>query len=239
MVAGQNDEAAGGFGDDVVEVEGERAHHDAADEDAEVGDSGATGQRDEVAEGHADRGPEGLGLVDGAADGEEFFSDGSAASGEVHVVEGLDVVDDATDLERDAGRRDEASGGGVDQLVLIAGGVEVAEHDEFDAAGLPMSLQGFEGFGVFGLDAEFAGFGSGGVHHGVHAGEDAFGKMLHQLGILVDQRLAFGAVGDEELDAGLRLDVGREAGPSGAHHAAFAQAVAEHKLEDSRVANGT
>ena len=55
-------------------------------------------------------------------------------------------------------------------------------------------------------------------------------KMLHQLGVLVNQRLALGAVGDHVLDLGPGFDVRREPGPAGPHHAALPQFLAQHVL---------
>ena len=42
------------------------------------------------------------------------------------------------------------------------------------------------------------------------------GKVLHQLGVFVDQRLALGAVGDHEFHLRLRFDVGGKPGAAGA-----------------------
>src|ERR1035441_10480394 len=67
------------------------------------------------------------------------------------------------------------------------------------------------------------------VHEGEHSGQDRLRKMLHQLGIFVDERLALGSVGDHELHLRLRLDIGWKAGPAGAHYPGFAQLLNEHK----------
>ena len=60
------------------------------------------------------------------------------------------------------------------------------------------------------------------------------GEVLHQLGIFVDQRLAFGAIGDHEFHLGLRFHVRRESRPARAHHTAFAQFVGEHQDQNKR-----
>ena len=86
---------------------------------------------------------------------------------------------------------------------------------------------------VLGLDSELAGLGAGGRHHRVHARQNVRRKMLHELGVLMDERLALGAVGDHVLHPRLRLDICREAGPAGAHHAALAQFLAEHQSKDT------
>ena len=57
--------------------------------------------------------------------------------------------------------------------------------------------------------------------------------MLHQLRIFVNQRLAFGPVGDHVLDLRLRFHIRGKAGPAGAHHTQFPQLLAKHKPKDS------
>ena len=133
MIAGDDDQTAGSLGHDVVEIEGERAHHDPADENAEVLDGGAAGNFQQVAEGRADRDPKRFRLLDGAADRQELFGHRAILPGEVYVVQRLDVVYDASYVERNAGGRDQAAGGGIYELVLVARRVKVAEEDEFDA----------------------------------------------------------------------------------------------------------
>ena len=93
-------------------------------------------------------------------------------------------------------------------------------------------------FGVFRFDAELAGLGAGGVHHGGHAGKDLRREVFHELRIFVDEGLAFGAVGDQIFDLRLRFDVCRKPGSPGPDHTALAQLPTEHKLEDSRGAVG-
>ena len=56
-----------------------------------------------------------------------------ALLGQVDVVQRLDVVHHAAHLQRDAGRRNEPPGGRVDQFVLVARRVEIAQHHELDA----------------------------------------------------------------------------------------------------------
>ena len=66
------------------------------------------------------------------------------------------------------------------------------------------------------------------LHHQVHAGDDLGREMLHDLGVFVDQGLAFGAVGDDELHLRLRLHMSRESRAAGAHHAMRPQFLARH-----------
>jgi hypothetical protein len=75
----------------------------------------------------------------------------------------------------------------------------------------------------------FPSLGAGGVHHGLHPGNDSGGEMFHQLGVFVNERLTFGAVGDHKLGPRLRLDVSGEPGAPSADYSALAQFLAEHQ----------
>ena len=70
----------------------------------------------------------------------------------------------------------------------------------------------------FSLMPKWPVLGAGELHHGAHAGDDLGGVVLHELGVLVDERLALGAVGDHEFNARLGLDVGGKAGAAGADY---------------------
>ena len=94
-----------------------------------------------------------------------------------------------------------------------------------------MLLQRLQRLAVLGLDAELAGPGPNRVHHQGHPRQDVRRKVLHQLGVFVNQRLTFGPIGNQEFHLRLRFHVGREAGASGPHHAAFAQLLAEHNSQ--------
>ena len=67
MIARQQDQAAGRLGHHIVQVERQRAHHEAADEDPEVVDRGSAGARHQFAERRAHRHPERFRLFHRAA----------------------------------------------------------------------------------------------------------------------------------------------------------------------------
>jgi hypothetical protein len=87
---------------------------------------------------------------------------------------------------------------------------------------------------VLRLDAELALTRARGVDHRTHPRQNLYGEMLHQLCVLVDQRLALGAVGDHEFHLRLRFYVGGEPGPTGADDTVLTQFLTEHKLQDNR-----
>ncbi len=228
VVLGKEDKPGGSLGDNLIEIEGERTHHDAADENAELRHGGAARQVDDVVERRAQRDPKRLRLPDGAGDRNELVRDSKALVGEVDVVKGLDVVDHAADFERDTGGRDQPAGGDVNQLVFVAGGIEIAQQDQLDGLRLQVSLDGFDGGCILLFDAELALAGLGGLHHEVHPGEDLSREALHELEVFVDQGLALSAVGDHGFDLGFGLDVSGEACAASADHAELFQLRAQH-----------
>ena len=59
--------------------------------------------------------------------------------------------------------------------------------------------------GMFRFDAKLTLPRAGGVHHGHHARQHLRGEVEHQFGVFVNERLAFGAIGDHELNLRLRV----------------------------------
>ena len=91
MIARQHDQAAGSLRHHVVQVERQRAHHDAADEDAEIAHGRPARRCDQFAERHAHRRPERFRLLHRAADGKKSLGHRLALRGLVHVVQRLHV----------------------------------------------------------------------------------------------------------------------------------------------------
>ena len=235
MIARQHDHPACRLRHHVVRILAQRAHHQAADENRVVLHCRAARPRQQLAKRRPHWRPERLRLPHRTAHREKFPRHRPPLLRLVDVVQRLHVIHYATHLQGDARRRNQPPGRRVDQFVLIARRIKIAQHDKLDPAPAIVVLESFQRLRVLGLDAELAGFRSHGVHHRRHAGQNFRREMLHQLGVFVNQRLAFGAVGDHEFHLRLRFDIRREAGPAGAHHAQFAQLLAEHTLEDSKL----
>ena len=180
----------------------------------------------EIPEGRAHGNPERLRLPHRAGHGNELPDDGLALGGLVHVVQRLDVVDHAADLQRDARGRDQPSGGGVDQFVLVAGWIEIAQQHQVDRAPASRCERiACHRRGVLLLDRRTcrAGPWSACIMR-VQSRQDLRREVLHQLDVFVQQWLALGAVGEHELHSGRRLDRGWEARAARPHHAALPQA---------------
>ncbi len=120
MVARQDDDRARSLSDHVVEIEGQRAHHQSADENGKVGSRGAAGQRQQVAEGRTDGRAHRNGMLYCATDRQEFLGHGLALRSAFHVVERLNVVHYTADGQRDPAGGNQSPRRQVDQFVFIA-----------------------------------------------------------------------------------------------------------------------
>ena len=221
---GQNDDAAGGFGDGDVEAGGGLGHHDAAEEDAEIRDGGAAGGCDDFADGDADGDAEGDGRADGAGDGEVFVRDGLV---EADVHQGFDVGDHGVDVLGQAAGRDDAAGDDVDEDELVAGRVGVGERGNADVGGGVLLERGDDVVVLF-FDADDAGGRADDFHDLGHAAEEGLGEVVEKFLVLVQEGLALGGVGDDERDAGGELDRGGKAASASADDAEFGDSGGGH-----------
>jgi hypothetical protein len=218
MLAGQKDGAGGGFGDGRVKVVGGLAHHQAAEaKDWILGGGPASGGQ-AVAEGGADRDYQSDRPADRAGQGEDLVGDGFALSSRGDVQEGLHVVNDRPDLEWNPGRRNQAARHFVDQVVFVTSRVIVPQEMDFNGGFLASCLDRFNGVPVFGLDSDEALASTDRSHGEFHAGDQFLGIVFHDSGVLMQQGLAFGAVGDHNICLGPQLHVGGKTGPAGTHH---------------------
>ena len=218
MVARQHDGPGRRLDDGPVQIVRGLAHHQAADAQHGIGRGGTAGGRNAFAETRADRDGERPGLADGAGDGERLVRDRPALGGGGDVDERLDIAHDRADLQRNAARRDEPAGGLVHKVIFIAGGIIVAEQMHPHGGAPAGSLDGGDCVLVLRLDAHDAGARADGLHGEPHALHDLRGLMLHHDGVLVQERLALGAVGDDRVRLGRQLDMRGKSAAARAHH---------------------
>lgn len=197
VFAREHDDAGGRFRDGHVEICRRLAHHHAAEAEHGIGHGGAAGGSDALGETRADGHGERDRLSHGAGDREVFDRDRAAVRGGGDVGERLDVVHDDAGVNREARGRNEAAGDFVDEIVFVAGGVVVAEQLHHDARAGAGDGDGFDGVLVLRLDRDDTRGGADGVHREFDAAHDVARAVLHDGGVLVEQRLAFGAVGDD------------------------------------------
>jgi hypothetical protein len=131
-------------------------------------------------------------------------------------------------VQRQTGRRDQASGSGVNHLILVARGIKVAQQNQLDVFGLRSRAYRIERLRVLGLDREHHAPRPDRLRHQSQAREDLPGEGLHEFDVFVDERLALGAVGDHDFGLGPGLDAGGKAGAPGADHTVLPQFFGEH-----------
>ena len=230
MVAGKHDDAARRLGHTLVQVMCQASHHRASDHDRGIGGLCASGRIDELAEGDAHRHPAAVGPGYRAGNGEPLVRDGCALERCRDVAEGLDVQHDSAHVERDTGRRNEPAGGLVDEDEFVAGGVEITQDVEADRRGLAGLGEGLDGIRVLCLDANDAGGGAHGLHHGAHAGDDVLGVSRHQLCVLVHERFALGPVADHVLRLCGHFHVRGKAAAACTYHAGRSNTIGERHI---------
>ncbi len=108
------------------------------------------------------------------------------------------------DVLREAAGGDHLPGDVVDEDELVAGGVGVGERNDADAR-RHLGLQGRDDVVVLVLDPDDRFCGADAVHGRPEAAEHGLRLVLQQLLVLVEERLAFGRVHEE--DGGLRLEL--------------------------------
>ena len=160
--------------------------------------------------------------------------DGRAFRGGGDVHERLDVVDDDADLKRDALGRDEPARDRVNEVVFVASRIVVAQQVNANGRALAGCLAGFYSALFLALDADDAFLGADGLHDQLDARNYLCRTTLHDDRVFMQQRLAFGTVGDDDVGFTGQFDVRREAAAARADHAGlfylFNQA---HKAPDA------
>ena len=136
-----------------------------------------------------------------------------------NVDEGFDVVDHHADINRDARGRNQAAGDFIDQIVFIARRIIIAEQMDADFGAPAGCGGGLDGVFFFGFDADDDVFRADGLGGQLHAFHQRGGLFLHEHGVLVEQRFAFRAVGDEGVGPGGEFDVRGKPTAARADHA--------------------
>ena len=70
------------------------------------------------------------------------------------IVQCLDVAHHAADRKRNPGGWYQPPSSAVDKLILVAGGIEIAQKHGIHVGALEACLDCFDGCGVFGFDSE-------------------------------------------------------------------------------------
>src|SRR6202142_2426734 len=229
----QDDQAAGGFRDGIVEAGGRLGHHHSAHQHPEIGDRWAAGRGDQMGEGRTHGDPEGHGRLDRAGYGEDLVGHGAIES---DVDQGFDVQDHGAGVAGESAGGDDAAGDVVDQNELVAGGVGVGQRENADPRAC-LSRQGLKDVGVFLLDRDHSFGGSGAFHGDGQAAEHGAGVVGHEPLVLVREGPTLGSVHDDERDLGAELDVGGEACATGADDAELFEAVG-HLTDSDREYTG-
>ena len=213
----EDHDPARGLRDRLVEGAGGPGHHDPAQQDGDVGLGRPAGRRDHLADRRAHRDAERHRLLHGAGHGQELVGDRPA---EADVDERLDVHDQGAHVAGKAAGRDHPPGDVVHEDELVARRVGVREGKRPHSRGQGR-LQRPDHVLVLVLDPDDALARADAVHRHLEAGEHRRGLVPEQLLVLVQQRLALGAVHDDERDRRLQLHLGREAAAARSHHAAL------------------
>ena len=138
----------------------------------------------------------------------------------VDVVERLDILHNAAHIDGQTAFRYHAAHHVVDQHLLIAGGIEVAQLGDGDvAAAGQVLLQVGDDILVLALDPQNTPLRAGRFHGRPQAGDYLRRVMDEELLVHMGQRFALRAIGDDHLGAGLELDVGGKARPASPGHA--------------------
>ena len=128
-------------------------------------------------------------------------------------------VDHAAHLQRNARPAESAGLWPCRPVRIRRPRIKIAQHHEFDAPRWNCARFSASSDSAFFVLIPNLPASRRGVHHGVMPERISAGKVPHHLRVFVDQRLAFGAVGNQILHLRLRFDVRRKAGAACSHHA--------------------
>ena len=149
----------------------------------------------------------------GSGDGHVLVDHGAAFRRAGHVDDGLDVVDEAPDVHGNSAWRDLTSGNFVDQAVLVPGGVHILVDKRAKAARGQLVAEIVDQVGVLAFDRDRNLCCSRQLPHQIQTAKKGVGVVPHRRAVFLQQRLAFGPVGDDVLHAGFELLVRRESSP--------------------------
>jgi len=219
VVFWQYDDAAGGFGDGLVNAIEQLAHHRAAVHKIRFGGGDAAGTGDHLAQWGANRHGDGDRVGHGARDGQGAVGHRRVV---VHRACQVDqrqhIVDRHAHILGQRGRRHPPSGGHPDGDDLVTGRVNVFQDVDAHVAG-QQRLHGGNGFNVFGLEGDDAFSCTDCLHGQLQAAHQLICVFDGELLVHLEQRLTFSGVDQVNLGRAHQFDVGRETGAAGADDA--------------------
>ena len=124
-----------------------------------------------------------------------------------NVHERFDIVDDHADIDGNAAGRNQFAGDVVNQIVFVARRIIIAEQLDADVRAFARGGDGFDGVLLFAFDADDAFVRADGFHGELHSAHQFGGAFFHDDGVLVQERFAFRAVGDDGFSLGVEFDV--------------------------------
>ena len=130
-----------------------------------------------------------------------------AIVGAGNVHERFYVVDHRADRDGNPSGRNQFARDVVNQIIFVAGGIIIAEQLDPDVRALAGGLHGGDGVFLFGLHANDTVLRADGFHRELDAAHHVGSTFFHRHGVLVQERFAFCAVGDDHFRLGAEFDV--------------------------------
>ena len=220
MRARQNHHAGGGFRDGRVEIVRVRAHHQAAEDEHRIVRGQSAGKFNAFAERRANGHSQRRRRFHRAGNGEHLVRERLAVVGGGDVHKRLDVVHDHADRDGNAAGRNQFAGDVIDQIVFVARRIIIAQqlHAHIRAFGRRRCTASTACF-FLPLTPMTPSRAPTASMASCMPRTSSAALSLHDDRVLVQQRFAFRAVGDDGFRLGVELDVRRKTAAARAHHA--------------------